>query len=42
VRQTFTDGRAGDGNWLWEKQTLAKYDSAGLFFNAFLERLFAG
>ena len=40
VRQTFSDGRAVDDNWLWEKQTLAKYDSAVLFFNDFLERLF--
>jgi hypothetical protein len=40
ARRTFTDGRPADDDWSWEEQTLAKYDSAGLFFDFFLERLF--
>ena len=40
ARQTFTDGRPADDTWAWEEETLAKYDSGGLFFDSFLERLF--
>ena len=40
ARQTFTDGRSADDDWSWEQQALDKYDSAGLFFDSFLERLF--
>jgi hypothetical protein len=42
ARRTFTDGRPVDANWSWEEQALAKYDSAGLFLDSFLERLFGG
>lgn len=40
IRDTFTTGRAADDNWAWEVQTLAKYDSANLFTNPFLSKLF--
>jgi Cholesterol oxidase, substrate-binding/FAD binding domain len=40
ARRTFTDERPADDTWSWEQQTLANYDSAGLFLDSFLERLF--
>jgi hypothetical protein len=40
ARQTFTDQRPADDTWSWEEQTLARYDSKGLFFDSFLEQLF--
>jgi len=40
ARRTFTEGRSVDDSWSWEEQTLASYDSAGLFLNSFLEGLF--
>lgn len=39
IRRTFTDGRSADHTWSWEQQTLARYDSGGLFLNTFLEQL---
>ncbi len=40
VRNTLTTGRAANDTWSWEVETLAKYDSAKLFFNPFLTSLF--
>jgi len=37
IHDTFTTGRTADDNWSWEVDTLAKYDSQNLFFNAFLK-----
>lgn len=40
MRQSFTTGRAETNNWNWQAKTLASYDTAGLFTNAFLDQLF--
>jgi Cholesterol oxidase, substrate-binding/FAD binding domain len=40
IRNLFTNGRAADDTWAWEVETLARYDSAGLFTNPLLETLF--
>jgi hypothetical protein len=41
IQATFTTGRAADDTWSWEVDTLAKYDSANLFSNPFLNQLFS-
>lgn len=40
IRDTFTTGRPSGDTWAWDVSTLAKYDSANLFSNPFLDQLF--
>jgi hypothetical protein len=42
VRDAYTSGRASNQTWAWEASTLKQYDRSNLFWNPFLETLFAG
>jgi hypothetical protein len=42
VRDAYTTGRASNQTWAWEASTLKQYDRSNLFWNPFLETLFAG